>query len=971
MFANPEGLRRLGNYRLVRSLGDGGFAHVYLGEHIHLGRQAAIKVLKLQNDQSANASFLAEARRVAALRHSHIISVLDFGIEQNIPFLVMDYAPHGTLRDRHPRSSRVPLSLVVRYVQQVASALSYAHQQKLIHRDIKPANMLIGINDDILLSDFGISVVAHRTETLTPQAILGTLIYTAPEQLQGKARSESDQYSLAIAVYEWLCGTPPFTGTSHELALQHQYNVPEPPRRHVPDLPAAIDAHLLKALQKEPQQRFPTILDFAAALSEASEVKLHLPGNASPNTWTELEISPTPTPRRAHAPGTRQLAPQPAPVQAVVTPPPADEHTDRSAARPARTTDTSSQSSNPSFEQFFPGIQEKTQLALIIEQRPAWEAEMSKQHGGPAALASVDACYMQGLRERTQRNIDRAVLWWLQGIALNPGHNHGIFIKLMQEDVLKLLPQHLAILQTRLEQARQSNDFEQELGLLQGLQALEPGNQKFGEQLALVQLDKEHFWMHEMVLGFLDSGEILMAAEQFSMLQTHDPTFRHLPALRERLIPAIDDLVRKTMHTEDFSQAQPYLTQLQQIAPRDARFSALQRDWCAGVYQQARQVAESDTPLPALAMLAAIKAIVPKYKQLAALKRQVYIQMCFLALQSIQAQDFTRAHQQLADIPPHFSQAEYKTYEPLVHSSHTEQRLLTALADNEQVQQEPTTLEKLLVLLQSAEEAYIAEQQRQLFNRGEEARRQGNYARALRRWRKLLQQNPAFVSQTPASFGQRFQQELRSPAFKWRKTAIIRAVRHLRWESRSRSADGGIELAAQISMLLREYVEQASADGDWSLACDLLRDLLQLKPADKMLQKRLAMAAQNLRAAPQYEQARQDISREEIAQARRLLQAVWKQAPLYGDPALLAPRTDLHSPLPATRYMAQASLVGGVGIIIDILSHSALLCLPVAGASAVLLIFPLYRKHSGRPLLHILSALLGIIVALLLLLSST
>src|SRR6266480_4617000 len=153
--------QQLGNYRLVRMLGEGGFAEVYLGEHVHLYTKAAIKVLHSQLASDDIEKFIIEVRNLARLIHPHIIRVLDFGVEGKTPFLVMDYASNGTLRQRHHRGTPLALSVVTDYVKQVADALQFAHNQKLIHRDIKPENMLLGRNNEILLSDFGIAIVAQ------------------------------------------------------------------------------------------------------------------------------------------------------------------------------------------------------------------------------------------------------------------------------------------------------------------------------------------------------------------------------------------------------------------------------------------------------------------------------------------------------------------------------------------------------------------------------------------------------------------------------------------------------------------------------------------------------------------------------------------------------------------------------------------------------------------------------------------
>src|SRR5579859_224560 len=167
---------QFGNYRLLRLLGKGGFAEVYQGKHIYLGTTAAIKVLLANLREKDLQGFLNEARIIANLRHPHIVRVLEFGLyADSIPFLVMSYAPYGTLRNRHPKGTVVPLASVVPYVQQVASALQYAHDGRLIHRDVKPENMLIGHNQEVLLSDFGIAVTAHSTLSQSKVSVGGTV----------------------------------------------------------------------------------------------------------------------------------------------------------------------------------------------------------------------------------------------------------------------------------------------------------------------------------------------------------------------------------------------------------------------------------------------------------------------------------------------------------------------------------------------------------------------------------------------------------------------------------------------------------------------------------------------------------------------------------------------------------------------------------------------------------------------------
>lgn len=310
--------QQLGHYTLLQLLGTGGFAEVYLGEHIYLKRKAAIKVLHTTLAEDNIAPFLTEARTIANLEHPHIVRVLDFGVEQHVPYLVMDYAPGGTLRRRHPQGSRLPLSLVVSYVRQVAEALQYAHDARLIHRDIKPENMLVDRQQQIVLSDFGIALMSQSSRSHTAQEIAGTAAYMAPEQFQGNARRASDQYALAVVIYEWLCGSRPFTGTFTEIASQHLFTQPPPLREKLPDLPSEIEQVIWTALAKDPERRFGNIRAFATALEKASKTgAAHI---AEPTIHPSGQLSAT----REASPGLTndtRLAFPPTPSQPVPVPP--------------------------------------------------------------------------------------------------------------------------------------------------------------------------------------------------------------------------------------------------------------------------------------------------------------------------------------------------------------------------------------------------------------------------------------------------------------------------------------------------------------------------------------------------------------------------------------------------------------------------------------------------------------------------
>ncbi|GHO84950.1 protein kinase domain-containing protein [Dictyobacter formicarum] len=283
---------QLGNYRVLRRLGGGGFADVYLGEQIHLKKDAAIKVVRTSFTEEQSAAFLQEARILAHLKHPHIVRVLDFAVEAGIAYLVLEYAQGGTLRTICPRGARLPLDTILRVVRQVASALQYIHNEGLVHRDVKPENLLLGPQGEVLLSDFGLAVFAPPIHLYSTQASVasgaGTLSYLAPEQLQGLPQPASDQYALGVVLYEWLTGTLPFQGLPIEIAMQHSLTPPPSLRTLLPDLSPAVEEVVLRALAKEPGQRFASVQDLAMALEQAVQGTLHTtPASLFPLPITE------------------------------------------------------------------------------------------------------------------------------------------------------------------------------------------------------------------------------------------------------------------------------------------------------------------------------------------------------------------------------------------------------------------------------------------------------------------------------------------------------------------------------------------------------------------------------------------------------------------------------------------------------------------------------------------------------------
>src|SRR6266704_3341164 len=284
--------QQFGNYRLISLLGQGGYAEVYLGQHVRFKQQAAIKVLHAHLSEQETEHFQQEAETIATLAHPGIIRVLDFDVQDGIPFLVIDYAPNGSLRQRYPKGSLVPLPVIVSVVKQVAAALQYAHEQKFIHRDVKPENMLVGRHQEVLLSDFGIATITHSTSSLstTAEGTSGTLAYMAPEQIEGHPRPASDQYALGVVVYEWLCGERPFEGSVSELIAQQLSMSPPPLRERMPDIPAEVEQVVLRALAKDPKARFASVAEFATALEQASQRALTPTAQLASE---QLDLSPT------------------------------------------------------------------------------------------------------------------------------------------------------------------------------------------------------------------------------------------------------------------------------------------------------------------------------------------------------------------------------------------------------------------------------------------------------------------------------------------------------------------------------------------------------------------------------------------------------------------------------------------------------------------------------------------------------
>jgi serine/threonine protein kinase len=263
--------QRFGDYILKSWVGEGGFGKVYRGEHHSLGTLAAVKVLQLDRriTEKDKKQFRNEAQALAKLAHPRIVRIQDYGLQNDTPYLVMDYYAGGSLRKLHPRGSRLPLAIVLNYIRQIAEALQYAHDHKLVHRDVKPENVLIGSKGELVLSDFGLVITAHDTLSREEQDKLGTAPYMAPEHFDGKAVPASDQYSLAIVTYELIRGSRPFEGDLLQLAYQATYQAPPPLQANVTQITPFVEQVIFKALEKNPKNRYPSVTEYVKAFEKA------------------------------------------------------------------------------------------------------------------------------------------------------------------------------------------------------------------------------------------------------------------------------------------------------------------------------------------------------------------------------------------------------------------------------------------------------------------------------------------------------------------------------------------------------------------------------------------------------------------------------------------------------------------------------------------------------------------------------
>ena len=267
----------IGKYRVLEALGRGGMAQVYKAYHPQLDRNVAIKILRsdLVEQEEFLLRFRREAHAVSGLRHTNIVQVFDFDVQEDLYYMVMELLEGDTLRARmneyRVRSQRMPLGEVVSILNDVLSGLAYAHSEGVIHRDIKPANIMLTKKKQAVLTDFGIAQIIGSTQYTVSGALMGTLNYMAPEQgFKGVCDNRSDIYSLGIVMYEMLTGYTPFDADTPLAILMKHLNDPLPlPTQVDPKLPTALENVVLKALAKDPDDRFQNAHEMAAALQKS------------------------------------------------------------------------------------------------------------------------------------------------------------------------------------------------------------------------------------------------------------------------------------------------------------------------------------------------------------------------------------------------------------------------------------------------------------------------------------------------------------------------------------------------------------------------------------------------------------------------------------------------------------------------------------------------------------------------------
>jgi beta-lactam-binding protein with PASTA domain/predicted Ser/Thr protein kinase len=291
-----------GRYQILRKLGAGGMANVYLAEDQELGRRVAIKILndRHANDEQFVERFRREAKNAAALSHPNIVSIYDRGEAEGTYYIAMEYLDGRSLKELILSRGDAPIAVVVEYARQILSALRFAHRHGIVHRDIKPHNVLVDGEGRVKVTDFGIAR-AGTSQMTEAGSIVGTAQYLSPEQARGgDVDQRSDLYSLGVLMYEMLTGEVPFSGdTPVEIAMKHLSQMPLPPSTKRPDVPRDLDMVVMRSLAKDPDDRYQSADEMEADLDRVARGAAVAP--QTEETATQIMRSPVAGPMAATA----------------------------------------------------------------------------------------------------------------------------------------------------------------------------------------------------------------------------------------------------------------------------------------------------------------------------------------------------------------------------------------------------------------------------------------------------------------------------------------------------------------------------------------------------------------------------------------------------------------------------------------------------------------------------------------------
>lgn len=262
-------------YEIIKTIGEGGMANVYLANDTILERKVAIKVLRgdLSNDEKFIRRFKREALSVSNLSHPNIVEVYDVGEEDGNYYIVMEYIEGKTLKQLLQKRGALTLTEVIDIMSQLTDGLAHAHEAYIIHRDIKPQNIMIEDNGLVKITDFGIAMALNSTQLTQTNSVMGSVHYLPPEQANGKGSTiKSDIYSLGILMYELLTGSVPFKGdTAVEIALKHMKEKIPSIRKQNPTIPQSVENIVLKATAKNPKNRYDSVREMYTDLQTAME----------------------------------------------------------------------------------------------------------------------------------------------------------------------------------------------------------------------------------------------------------------------------------------------------------------------------------------------------------------------------------------------------------------------------------------------------------------------------------------------------------------------------------------------------------------------------------------------------------------------------------------------------------------------------------------------------------------------------